>query len=206
MRDVKRLEKKHGQLKRRRMAELTTTERIWHYYFDLDFDIILSDAEEQTRQILQLSYEIIMRYYPAYSMHKIANFISKTIADKMQITRTQRQCLNYVSDALQVFGDPVDVDKELKKQIYITRLNYLSQKAEKENDFSSAIKAMEKAADLEKFNMENDELIKKLINEKEEKEVIFASTKEQLESLIQQRRKKYTDENADDAEIVQEDE
>jgi PHD/YefM family antitoxin component YafN of YafNO toxin-antitoxin module len=206
MRDIKRLEKKHGHLKRRRMEGLSTTERIWHYYFDLEFDIILTDAEEQTRLILQKTYETILRYYPGYSFHKIANFISKHISETMDIHRTQRQCLNYVQDAIQVFGDPVDVSKEMKKQIYINRLHYLSHKAEKEADYSAAIKALEKAAELEKFNVENDEMIKQLISDKEAKEVVFASTKEQLESLIQQRRAKYIEENAEDIEALEDDE
>jgi hypothetical protein len=206
MRDVKRLEKKHGQLQRRRMQELSTTDRIWHWYFNMDYDIVLTDAEEQTREILQKTYEILLRYYPAYSFHRIANFVSKHIQDNLGISRTQRQCLNYVTDAIQIFGEPVDVSKEFKKTVYINRLNYLSHKAEKEKDFSAAIKAVEKAADLEKFNEENDELVKKLISEKEAKEVVFAATKEHLEQLIQERRKKYLEQEAEDAEIVKEDE
>lgn len=206
MKDVKRLEKKHGELRRRRMEELSTNERIFEWYFNLEFEIILTPAEEQIRQILELADKIIIRYYPAFSFHKIASLLSRKIKSDLKIDRSYRQCLNYVQDAMKVFAQPVEVEKEFKKNIYINRLNLLAQKAEKEQDFAAAIKALDKAAQLENFNQGEDELVKKLMAEMEAKDITFAASKEQLEAIVAIKRKKYIENEAEDTDIISEDE
>lgn len=206
MKDVKRLEKKHGELRRRRMEELSTNERIFEWYFNLEFEIILTPAEEQIRQILELADKIILRYYPAFSFHKIASLLSRKIKSDLNLDRSYRQCLNYVQDAMKVFAQPVEVEKEFKKNIYINRLNLLAQKAEKEQDFAAAIKALDKAAQLENFNQGEDELVKKLMAEMEAKEITFAASKEQLEAIVAIKRKKYIENEAEDTPIISEDE
>src|SRR5690606_35287174 len=157
MRDLKKLEKKHGQLRKRRMEEMTSFERIWHYYFNMEYDIILTPAEETTRQIYETAYNAVLKYFPAYSIHRVASFLVRHLEEKMTITRTHRQCITYVNESINLFGEPVEIDKEKRKQLYISRLNLLSMKAEQAQDFSSAMKAASKAAELENFNVEADE-------------------------------------------------
>lgn len=202
MRDLKKLEKKHGQLRKRRMEEMTSFERIWHYYFNMEYDIILTEAEETIRAIYELAYNAVLKYFPAYSINRIASFLVRYLEEKKGISRTHRQCITYVNEAINLFGEPVEIEKEKRKQLYIARLNLLSMKAEQSKDYSAALKAASKAAELENFNVEADEKFREMMKNMEAKEVVFASSMDQLKELVEQRRKKLLD-SSEEAEIVE---
>lgn len=202
MRDLKKLEKKHGQLRKRRMEEMTSFERIWNYYFNMEYDIMLTPAEEITRQIYETAYNAVLKYFPAYSIHRVASFLARHLEEKQGIERTHRQCITYVNESINLFGEPVEIDKEKRKQLYISRLNLLSMKAEQSQDFNAAQKAIAKAAELENFNVEADEKFRDMMKNMEAKEVVFASSMDQLKELVEQRRKRLL-ESSDEAEIVE---
>lgn len=191
MRDVKKLEKKHGNLPRRRMEELSTLDRIWHWYFNPDYDIVLTPQEEKVRVILEKAYKLIQQYYPRYSFHRIANFLSKRLEldEGPEMSRGYRQCLTYLDDSIKVFSKPVDVNKEFRRQVYINRFHNLSVSAEKEKNYAAAVKAVEKAAELENFHQDADERIRDMVKNKEAKEVVFVSSMEQLQKEVELRRK-----------------
>lgn len=185
---MKSLDKETKHLPRRRPDELTRVELIWHYYFDMENEIVLTEVEHQYRLSLELAWKLFSQYYPMYSKRRIAALLFKKRMDLDQEV-TERTCFTMIEDAIKVFGYPNEVDKELKRNIYITRLHKLSEKAEKELNFNAAIKAIEKAADLEHFHQDADERIREMLKTKEPKEIVFASTLAQLEELRDQRRK-----------------
>jgi hypothetical protein len=179
-RRLKKVEKKHEQLPRRRFDDLQPLERIWLYYFDMNYEIVLTKGEEETRQILEMADELILRYYPGYGISTIAAKLVKDIARKLDKEVGHRQCINYVNQAMNIFGEPIDVDKEKKRQLYIKRFNNMAIKAEEEGDFNAATRALTKAAELENFNKDGDESIKDLIKNMKAKEIVFSSNIEDL--------------------------
>jgi hypothetical protein len=179
-RRLKKVEKKHEQLPRRRFEDVQPLERIWLYYFDMNYEIVLTKGEEETRQILEMADELILRYYPGYGISTIAAKLVKDIARKLDKEVGHRQCINYVNQAMNIFGEPIDVDKEKKRQLYIKRFNNMAIKAEEEGDFNAATRALTKAAELENFNKDGDESIKDLIKNMKAKEIVFSSNIEDL--------------------------
>jgi hypothetical protein len=179
-RRLKKVEKKHEQLPRRRFDDLQPLERIWLYYFDMNYEIVLTKGEEETRQILEMADELILRYYPGYGISTIAARLVKYIFTKLKKEVGHRQCINYVNQAMNIFGEPIDVDKEKKRQLYIKRFNHMAIKAEKDKDYNAATRALTKAAELENFNKDGDESIKDLIKNMKAKEIVFSSNIEDL--------------------------
>jgi hypothetical protein len=179
-RRLKKVEKKHEQLPRRRFDDVQPLERIWLYYFDMNYEIVLTKGEEETRQILEMADELILRYYPGYGISTIAAKLVKDIARKLDKEVGHRQCINYVNQAMNIFGEPIDVDKEKKRQLYIKRFNNMAIKAEEEGDYNAATRALTKAAELENFNKDGDESIKDLIKNMKAKEIVFSSNIEDL--------------------------
>ena len=159
---------------------MTRQERIWLYYFDMSHDIVLTESEEEYRQILEMAQELNIKYYPGYNISTISSKLAKEIEEKLQKPFTHRACMNFVNEALTLFGDPVDVDKEKKRQLYIKRFNYLSIKAEEKGDFEGASKALLSAAKLENFNNGTDDSLKDLLKNTEAKEIVFVSTMDEL--------------------------
>lgn len=185
---MKALDKESKNLPRRRPEDLSRVELIWHYYFDMDREIVLTPTEHEYRKSLEMAWKLFQQYYPMYSQRRIAALLFKKRMDLDQEV-TERTCFTIVEDAIKIFGYPNEVDKELKRNIYITRLHKLAEKAEKELNFNAAIKAVEKAADLEQFHMDADERIREMLKNKEPKEIVFASSFAQLEELREQKRK-----------------
>lgn len=191
MRHTKRLEKNHGNLPRRNPSELTTQERLWLWYFDMDHDIVLTPFEENYRKALEIAYKAVIQYYPRYSFHRIANFLSKELKKSTEFEgeRQYRQCLTYVQDSINLFSEPLDVDKEFKRQLFVNRLLDISAKAEKSKEYSAAVRAIEKAAELENFNQETDEKMREMMKNFSAKEVTFAHSMAELSKLVEERRK-----------------
>ena len=179
-RRLKTVEKKHNRLPRRRFEDATRQERIWLYYFDMSHDIVLTESEEEYRQILEMADELTLRYYPGYNLSTIASRLAKEIEKKLGKEITHRWCMTYVNEALTLFGEPVDVDKEKKRQLYIKRFNNLAIKAEEEGDFNSASRALMNASKLENFNNGTDDSLKDLLKNTEAKEIVFVSTMDEL--------------------------
>lgn len=185
---------------------MNSFDRIWMYYFDLEYDSVLTELEEFQRRVYELAFKLVQKYYPGYSIHRIAAFLRRQLAENegFKVSRSDRQCITYVQEAIRLFGEPIEEDKEFKRKLYIGRLLALAAKAENAKDFNAAIKANEKAAALEDFNQDADERIREILKKQEAKEVVFASSKEQLETLIAERRKKYL-EQAEEAELADDD-
>lgn len=191
MRHTKRVEKKHGSLPRRKHEDLTRQERLWLWYFDLEYDIPLTPADENYRKALEIAYKAVIQYYPRYSLHRVATFLSKKLAESEEFegSREYRQCLTYVQDSINLFSEPLDVEKEFKRQLYINRFMDLSGKAEKKKDWAAAVRAVEKAAELENFNQETDEKMREMMKNFSAKEVTFAHSMAELSKLVEERRK-----------------
>lgn len=195
MRDIKKLEKDHGNLKRRRFAHLGSLDRIYHWYFDLEHDIVLTPWEEKYKYALELAYKLVEKYYPRYSFERIATFLNKKLNEDPNFgeTRAHRQCVSYVKDSIRVFDEPIDVEKEFRRKLYVKRLHELSAKAEKSENYNAAVKAIEKAAELENFHQDTDERIREMMKNFEAKEIIFAASTADLQKMIEERRKALTD-------------
>lgn len=196
-RRVKKLEKKHGQLPRRRFDNVDTLERIWLYYFDMRHDIVLTKAEEDVRKILEIADELLLRYYPGISLAMISSRLQKKIKDDLHLEREHRQCITYVNQALNIFGEPVDVDKDKKRQLYIKRLNNIAVEAEKAGEYNAAVRALTKAAEIENFNKDGDETLKELIKETNAKDIVFTSSMDELKKLASE----IMENNAEDAQF-----
>ena len=195
-RRVKKLEKPEGKLPRRRFEDVEPIERIWLYYFDMRHEIVLTKFEEEWRQILEIADALLLRYYPGISIAMIASKLKIKIKNDLNIEREHRQCITYVNQALNIFGEPVDVDKEKKRQLYIKRLNNIAVQAEEKGDYNAAVRALTKAAEIENFNKEGDETLKELIKETKAKEITFTSNISEL----QDQANKIMQEIAEDAE------
>ncbi len=195
MRDIKKLEKDHGNLKRRRFADLSSIDRIYHWYFDMEHDIVLTEWEQKYRHALELAYKMLQKYYFDYSFERIATFLNKKLNEDPEFgeKRAHRQCITYLHDSIKVFGRPVDVDKEFRRQLYIRKFHNLSEKAEKSENYAAAVKAIEKAAELENFHQDADERFRELLKNFEAKEIVFAASTEDLKKMIEERRKALTE-------------
>lgn len=199
-RRTKTLEKKHGKLPRRRFEDVDSLQRIWLYYFDMRHEIVLTKAEEDVRQILEIADELLIRYYPGLSLAMISNRLKIAIKERLHLEREHRQCITYVNQALNIFGEPVDVDKNKKRQLYIKRLNNMAVKAEEEGDYTAAVRALTKAAEIENFNKEGDESLKDLIKATNAKEIVFTASMDELKK----RASEMMSEVAEDAEFQEE--
>ena len=142
--------KKEGNLPRRRPDD--PFERIYRHYHDLDFDMVLTDAEKKRLSIYEYAYD---QYSKGLSRSSVAKQIILKFEDD-EIAR--RTAYNYLHDAIDIFGDIEDVQIDREKRIFIEIGKNGLETALKEGNMSAFAAIYQTLNKIYDFNKNTDEL------------------------------------------------